>query len=170
MEVLFDPHPIPPSDEGGRVKKGEKMKTEKETKQDELAAIGIGAMIVFIALILVAAVAAAVIIQTAEKLQQNAQASGDDTQEQMSTKLTLINVVIETMDAGTPNYELFEARVTHDGSNAFISKFGRIGNTATELAAITADISGGNVRLRGQITNTNTTQVKFVRRIMNTFL
>ena len=72
------------------------MKTEKETKQDELAAIGIGAMIVFIALILVAAVAAAVIIQTAEKLQQNAQASGDDTQEQMSTKLTLINVIIET--------------------------------------------------------------------------
>ena len=77
------------------------MKTEKETKQDELAAIGIGAMIVFIALILVAAVAAAVIIQTAEKLQQNAQASGDDTQEQMSTKVTLINVVIETVDAGS---------------------------------------------------------------------
>ena len=97
MEVLFDPHPIPPSDEGGRVKKGEKMKTEKETKQDELAAIGIGAMIVFIALILVAAVAAAVIIQTAEKLQQNAQASGDDTQEQMSTKVILLSTVIDDM-------------------------------------------------------------------------
>ncbi|MDP6865418.1 MAG: hypothetical protein QGG62_00595 [Candidatus Poseidoniaceae archaeon] len=81
------------------------MKTEKETKQDELAAIGIGAMIVFIALILVAAVAAAVIIQTAEKLQQNAQASGDDTQEQMSTKVTLINVVIEATGAG--NHDLF---------------------------------------------------------------
>ena len=82
------------------------MKTEKETKQDELAAIGIGAMIVFIALILVAAVAAAVIIQTAEKLQQNAQASGDDTQEQMSTKLTLINVIIET-NTTAPLAELF---------------------------------------------------------------
>ena len=35
---------------------------EKNMKNDNLAAIGIGAMIVFIALILVAAVAAAVII------------------------------------------------------------------------------------------------------------
>tara|TARA_Y100000994_G_scaffold106433_1_gene87724 strand:- start:3605 stop:4222 length:618 start_codon:yes stop_codon:yes gene_type:complete len=84
------------------------MKNQKETKQDELAAIGIGAMIVFIALILVAAVAAAVIIQTAEKLQQNAQASGDDTQEQMSTKVTLINIVIEATAAGPPaNHDLF---------------------------------------------------------------
>ena len=76
------------------------MKNERKEESDNLAAIGIGAMIVFIALILVAAVAAAVIIQTAEKLQQNAQASGDDTQEQMSTKLTLINVIIEENDLG----------------------------------------------------------------------
>ena len=83
------------------------MKNERKEESDNLAEIGIGAMIVFIELILVAAVAAAVIIQTAEKLQQNAQASGDDTQEKMSTKVTLINVVIETMDAGTTSYELF---------------------------------------------------------------
>ena len=83
------------------------MKNQKETKQDELAAIGIGAMIVFIALILVAAVAAAVIIQTAEKLQQNAQASGDDTQEQMSTKITLINIIIEATATAPANHDLF---------------------------------------------------------------
>ncbi|MGB1492732.1 MAG: hypothetical protein ACPG8X_05330, partial [Candidatus Poseidoniaceae archaeon] len=35
------------------------------------------------------------------------QASGDDTQEQMSTKLTLINVVIETVDNAAGSYELF---------------------------------------------------------------
>ena len=44
-------------------------------------------MIVFIALILVAAVAAAVIIQTAERLQQNAQTTGEDTSRNLAGKL-----------------------------------------------------------------------------------
>ncbi|MBJ61638.1 MAG: hypothetical protein CMB57_00140, partial [Euryarchaeota archaeon] len=80
-------------------KKVKKMKTEKETKQDELAAIGIGAMIVFIALILVAAVASAVIIQTGEKLQQNAQQSGSDTQQEISGKISIITVWVGAQTA-----------------------------------------------------------------------
>ena len=62
-------------------------------EDDKFAAIGIGAMIVFIALILVAAVAAAVIIQTAEKLQQNAQSTGDDTSQSMNGKI-MVNTVV----------------------------------------------------------------------------
>ena len=71
------------------------MKNEmKNENRDNVAAIGIGAMIVFIALILVAAVAAAVIIQTAEKLQQNAQTTGEDTTDMMASKITVKSVVI----------------------------------------------------------------------------
>jgi len=60
----------------------------KKIKNNE-GSIGIGAMIVFIALILVAAVASAVIIQTAESLQQNAQQVGDDTQEEIAGKVQI---------------------------------------------------------------------------------
>jgi len=76
---------------------------EKNMKNDNLAAIGIGAMIVFIALILVAAVAAAVIIQTAEKLQQNAQSTGDDTTDEMSGKVQVLNVFV----ADDSSYEVY---------------------------------------------------------------
>ena len=45
----------------------------EEVRRDESASIGIGAMIVFIALILVAAVASQIIIKTDEEVQQNAE-------------------------------------------------------------------------------------------------
>jgi flagellin FlaB len=70
------------------------MNNNIETKEDNLAAIGIGAMIVFIALILVAAVASAVIIQTGEKLQQNAQQSGSDTQREISGKISITQILV----------------------------------------------------------------------------
>jgi flagellin FlaB len=68
------------------------MKNENENARDSVAAIGIGAMIVFIALVLVAAVASAVIIQTGEKLQQNAQKTGADTQQEIGGKISIITV------------------------------------------------------------------------------
>jgi flagellin FlaB len=61
-------------------------------EQESSGSIGIGAMIVFIALILVAAVASAVIIQTGEKLQQNAQQTGDDTREEIGGKVSIITM------------------------------------------------------------------------------
>lgn len=82
------------------------MKNEKTNEnRDNMAAIGIGAMIVFIALILVAAVAAAVIIQTAEKLQQNAQNTGEQTTDMMAGRITVLSIVIVS---GSDLYVTFE--------------------------------------------------------------
>ena len=75
--------------------KNMKRNEMKNENSDNLAAMGIGAMIVFIALILVAAVASAVIIQTAEKLQQNAQSTGDQAQDQMASKVMPLSIVIK---------------------------------------------------------------------------
>ena len=81
-------------------------------KDDKIAAIGIGAMIVFIALILVAAVAAAVIIQTAEKLQQNAQTAGDDTADEMSGKIMINTAYVGTGSATAVSYTHLRAHET----------------------------------------------------------
>jgi flagellin FlaB len=100
--IIFHP-------KGGKHKKKEvkKMKNEKTNEnRDNMAAIGIGAMIVFIALILVAAVAAAVIIQTAEKLQQNAQTTGEDTTDMMASKITIKSVIIANTDDLYVTFEL----------------------------------------------------------------
>ena len=95
------------------------MKTNNEQK-DTVAAIGIGAMIVFIALILVAAVAAAVIIQTAEKLQQNAQTTGDDTADNMAGKLLINTAYVDPGTAGD-NYLLFVSLAPGSEITAFTS-------------------------------------------------
>ncbi len=74
------------------------MKTHEEN-EDEVAAIGIGAMIVFIALILVAAVASTIIIKTAEELQQRAEKTGDDTRDEISGKMQIISAFVDTAAA-----------------------------------------------------------------------
>jgi len=64
-----------------------------ERNRDE-GSIGIGAMIVFIALILVAAVASTIIIKTAEELQQNAESTSDDTRKEISGKVNIIQIIV----------------------------------------------------------------------------
>jgi len=56
--------------------------------------IGIGAMIVFIALILVAAVASTIIIKTAEELQQRAEKTADDTRGDISGKVNVVDAFV----------------------------------------------------------------------------
>ena len=68
--------------------------------EDEKAESGIGVLIIFIALVLVAAVAASVLIHTAGILQQRADATGTTTTNQVSTGL-IINSIYG-FDLGNP--------------------------------------------------------------------
>ena len=77
---------------------------------------------------------------------------------------------IQISDATANRFTLIEANVTHNGSSAFISTHGGAdngtgdGSTVYDSLDLSADISGGNVRLRGTVNNTNSQVIKFVRR------
>jgi len=59
---------------------------------DDNAAIGVGALIIFIAMILVAGIAASVIIQTINNLQQQALITGEQTARDVSTGLRVTHI------------------------------------------------------------------------------
>ena len=77
---------------------------------------------------------------------------------------------VQISDTTADRYTLMEANVSHDGTNAFVSSFGAAtngdgdGSTIYDSLDLSADINGGNVRLRGTVNNTNNQVIKFVRR------
>ena len=77
------------------------------------------------------------------------------------------NVSISDPSSGALGlYETLDVNLTHDGTNVFLSSYGRTTNHTEDLVAFSADISGSDVRLRGTISNTNTHTVTVVRRLM----
>jgi len=121
---------------------------------NEKAAIGIGAMIIFIALILVAAVASTIIIKTAEELQQRAEKTGDDTRDEISGKIQIIGAYVSAnttsteadeitlivqLSAGSDSTLLGDIQyfiVCHDGSGAAEVNAAQFNGTATNLTAV----------------------------------
>ena len=78
-----------------------------------------------------------------------------------------IKYLIQSHDTVANNYELLEANVTHDGTTAYISTFGKISDTSTDLVTYTADIDSGNLRLRGTLNSNNDTTTTVMRRAMD---
>jgi flagellin FlaB len=69
------------------------MKLLKTLKTKEVGSIGIGAMIVFIAMVLVAGIAASVLIQTSTKLETQAMATGQETTEEVSSGIAVFGIL-----------------------------------------------------------------------------
>ena len=54
-------------------------------------------------------------------------------------------------DSANSRYEFITANVVHNGTTAYVSSQGSVSNYGSSLVTLTADISGGNVRLLGQM-------------------
>jgi len=124
-----------------------------ERNRDE-GSIGIGAMIVFIALILVAAVASTIIIKTAEELQQNAESTSDDTRKEISGKVNIIQIIVNgstnndidslivtaKIASGSTDVQVqdIEWAIVCGGSNGFGLITGNLGTTDTAGGTIVA--------------------------------
>ena len=131
-----------------------------ERNQEE-GSIGIGAMIVFIALILVAAVASTIIIKTAEELQQNAESTSDDTRKEISGKISIINMIVNGSDGTDLNSVIVTAKVASGSTDVLVNNidymvtcgdtasFGIVtGNLGTESpwGQVIAGTAGTNVK------------------------
>jgi flagellin FlaB len=100
------------------------MKTRIGLSKNTGADVGIGTLIIFIAMVLVAAVAAAVLIQTSGVLQQKAQQTGKEATAEVSSNMKVTSIVGQT-----------------NSGNSYIQLL----NISVELAAGGSDIDFGKV-------------------------
>ena len=81
-------------------------------KLNDSGAIGIGAMIVLIAMILVAGVAASVLISTSNTLQSQAMKTGAQTTREVASGISVFGVIGQVNYTGTTYYDLDKLAIT----------------------------------------------------------
>ena len=92
-------------------------------RKDNRATIGIGAMIVFIAMVLVAGIAASVLIQTMGTLEQKSMTTGQETTAEVSTGLRVVDIeghfTTRDMPYNTSTYYPWNVSSTRDYAASF---------------------------------------------------
>lgn len=131
-----------------------KLSVSRKRIAEEGGEMGIGTLIVFIAMVLVAAVAASVLISTAGILQQQAQETGNEAIQEVSTGIVVRNAVGDRYNysdpsnlsntinileitvalvAGSPSIQMEDVMVTiNDGDDYASLLFDRTGETTYE--------------------------------------
>jgi flagellin FlaB len=110
-------------------------------KEDDVAAIGIGTLIVFIALVLVAAIAAAVIIKTAYSLKDQAESTGEGARQEVAGSIKILSVVGDRGAGPAATIDdLWIYCTVWDGSRGIdVSKMRIVVRTASDLDELSLD-------------------------------
>jgi len=106
--------------------------------KSEEASIGIGAMVVFIAMVLVAGIAASVLIQTSNALETQAMSSGQETRDEVSSGIGVYQIIGQY---GTRNISGSSVSAFH---NMTIIVTSRSGGSEIDLGEIVVTISNGS--------------------------
>lgn len=111
-------------------------RVQSSIREDTSAQIGIGTLIIFIAMVIIAAVAASVLIQTSGVLQQKAQATGKQATQEVSSNLVIKSIegirAKNTSTSMAQNISLLKVKV---GLN--------VGSSAVDLNQVVISISDG---------------------------
>ncbi len=107
----------------------------KTLKNKDVGSIGIGAMIVFIAMVLVAGIAASVLIQTSTRLESQAMATGSETTDEVSSGIAVFDILGYSASAGT------------DISKIIIGVRARAGSDGIDLSQTYIELSDTNKKV-----------------------
>jgi len=103
--------------------------------------VGIGTLIVFIAMVLVAAIAAGVLINTAGLLQSQAEATGEETSDQVTDRVQVLTTTGSTIAQFDPE----------GGDGQFFGEFNESGNISLIQLTTTRSPGAGDIDLKNSI-------------------
>jgi len=121
----------------------------KMREKDEVGEMGVGTLLIFIAMILVAAVAAGVLVQTAYKLQSQAEMTGDQAVQEVATGVKIVaawgvsngTAITElhlkiALQAGSPQINLANMIIEINDGASEVSLSYAANASATEFSAV----------------------------------